>query len=217
MLRGQAEAMLGVVRSARSGTPDPRLGRVLEDCREHWLAVGRRRYPHLRDEMEDAVQTALMKIVCSDKLDSLRDAERFEAWARSLFLHTLFDLARHERRHGNRRAYVGAAEDDPEHALRNAVPDDRPSPEDLASYRERLAIVARTVSRLEVARLKFVEDLSEKEIATRQRVTRHSVAGQLKRIRKALRQALGDFQCGEGARDADARTTCHVSWRPSAR
>jgi RNA polymerase sigma factor (sigma-70 family) len=216
VLTGQAEVMLGVMRSARSETPDPRLEQVLADCRDHWLAVGRRCYPHLRDEMEDAVQTALMKIVCSDKLDTLRDAERFEAWARSLFVHTLFDLARHERRHGNRRAYVGAAEDDPEHALRDTVPDDRPSPEELASYRERLAIVARTASRLEVARLKFVEDLPEKEIATRQRVTRHSVAGQLKRIRKVLRQALGDFECDERARETDARTTCPVACETSA-
>ena len=43
-----------------------------------------------------------------------------------------------------------------------------------------------------MARLKFVEDLPEKEIAERQGLTRDSVAGQLKRIRKALRQAFED-------------------------
>ena len=71
-------------------------------------------------------------------------------------------------------------------------PTRRDSPEDLASHRERLAIVARAASKLEVARLKFVEDLPEKEIAARQGLTRDSVAGQLKRIRKSLRQAFED-------------------------
>jgi RNA polymerase sigma factor (sigma-70 family) len=203
MLKEQERTILGVVRSARSGTPDPRLGRVLEDFRQNWLVVGRRRYRQLRDGLlEEAVQTALMKLVCSDKLDTLRDAARFEAWAWSLFVHTLFDLARHERRHSNGRTYVGGApEGDPEHSLRDALPDGRPSPEDLASHRERLAIVARTASRLEVARLKFVEDLPENEIATRLRLTRYGVAGQLKRIRKVLRQALADSEYREGASD----------------
>ena len=52
--------------------------------------------------------------------------------------------------------------------------------------------MANVVSRLEVARLKFVEDLPEKEIARRRGVTRSCVAGQLKRVRKALRQSLRD-------------------------
>jgi DNA-directed RNA polymerase specialized sigma24 family protein len=143
-----------------------------------------------------------MKLVCSDKLDTLREADRLEAWARSLFVNTALDLARAGARHGNRRTYVGAPEDDPEHALRDALPDGGPSPEDLASHRERLAIVTRTASRLEVARLKFVEDLSEKEIATRRGLTRFAVAGQLKRIRRALRQALDDSKYDEGDRDA---------------
>ena len=50
------------------------------------------------------------------------------------------------------------------------------------------------VERLEVARLKFVEDLPEKEIAARQGLTRDGVAGQLKRIRKGLRDAFGDSE-----------------------
>jgi len=49
MLKEQERTILGVVRSARSGTPDPRLGRVLEDFRQNWLVVGRRRYRQLRD------------------------------------------------------------------------------------------------------------------------------------------------------------------------
>jgi RNA polymerase sigma factor (sigma-70 family) len=192
VLTGPPEAILGILRSAHSGAPDPRLDSVLEAFRKHWLALGRRRYPQLQDDLEDAVQAALMKLVSNEKLDTLRDADRLEAWARSLFVHTVLDLARDSRRHSKRRSYVGTPEDDPEHALRDALPDEAASPEDLAAYRERLAIVARAASRLEVARLKFVEDLPEKEIATRQGLTRDSVAGQLKRIRKALRQAFED-------------------------
>src|SRR5262249_50696740 len=200
VLTAPPEAILGILRSAQSGTPDPRLGNVLEGFRRHWLALGRRRYPQLQDDLEDAVQTALLKLVSSEKLDTLRDSDRLEAWARSLFVHTVLDLARDGRRHTRRRGYVGMPEDDPEHplqdapahALRDSLPDDAPTPEDLADHRERLTIVARTASRYEVARLKFVEDLPEKEIATRQGLTRDSVAGQLKRIRKALRQAFED-------------------------
>jgi RNA polymerase sigma factor (sigma-70 family) len=192
VLTGPPEAVLGILRSANSAAPDPRLGIVLEEFRKHWMKLGRRRYPHLQDDLEDAVQTALMKLLSNDKLDTLREAERLEAWARSLFVHTMLDLAREGRRHSKRRSYLGAAEEEPEHVLRDSLPDEAPSPEDLASYRERLKIVAQAASRLEVARLKFVEDLPEKEIATRQGLTRDSVAGQLKRIRKALRQAFED-------------------------
>jgi RNA polymerase sigma factor (sigma-70 family) len=192
VLIASPEAVLGILRSAHSGTPDPRLASVLESFRRYWLALGRRRYPQLQDELEDAVQTALMKLVSNEKLDTLRNADRLEAWARSLFVHTVLDLARDARRHSKRRSYVGSPEDEPEHALRDSLPDDAPSPEDLAGYRERLDIVARAASRLEVARLKFVEDLPEKEIAARQGLTRDSVAGQLKRIRKALRQEFED-------------------------
>jgi RNA polymerase sigma factor (sigma-70 family) len=192
VLTGPPESILGILRSAQSEAPDPRLGSVLEDFRKHWLALGRRRYPQLLDDLEDAVQTALMKLVSSEKLDTLRDASRLEPWARALFVHTVLDLARDGRRHSRRRIYVGTPEEDPEHALRDSMPDETPSPEQIAAHRERLAIVARTASRLEVARLKFVEDLPEKEIAARQGLTRDSVAGQLKRIRKALRQAFED-------------------------
>ena len=190
MLTGPADTILDIVRSAHSPTPDARLGPVLEGFRRRWLVLGRHRYPQLQDDLEDAVQTALMKLLTREKLDTLREADRLEAWGRSLFVHTVFDLARDGRRHSHRRTYVGHPEDDPELALRDALPDGGPSPEDLASHRERLAIVARVASRLEVARLKFGEDLPEREIATRQGLTRHSVAGRLKRIRVALRQAL---------------------------
>ena len=64
----------------------------------------------------------------------------------------------------------------------------------MTAYRERLEIVARCVEKLDVARLKFVEDLPEKEIALRLNLTRDGVAGQLKRIRRGLRIAFGDAE-----------------------
>jgi RNA polymerase sigma factor (sigma-70 family) len=203
MLIGPPESILEILGSAHSRTPDPRLGLVLESFRKQWLALGHRRYPQLRDDLEDAVQTALMKLVATEKLETLHEADRLEAWARSLFVRTVLDLARDGRRHSHRRTYVGTAEDDPEHALRDALPDSGPSPEDLASHRERLAIVARVVSRLEVARLKFVEDLPEKEIATSEGLTRFGVAGRLKRVRAAVRKALEASEYHEGGRGRD--------------
>jgi RNA polymerase sigma factor (sigma-70 family) len=194
VLTGPPEAILGILRSAQSGAPDPRLDTVLEAFRRHWLALGRRRYPQLQDDLEDAVQAALLKLVSAERLDTLREADRLQAWARALFVHTVLDLMRDGRRHSRRRGYIGQPEDDPEHALRDALPDEAPTPEDLAAYRERLAIVASTVSRQEVARLKFVEDLPEKEIATRLGMTRDSVAGQVKRMRKTLRESSEDTE-----------------------
>lgn len=192
MLTGPPEAVLGILRSANTAAPDPRLSSVLEGFRKHWMVLGRRRYPQMQDQLEDAVQTAFMKLLSTEKLDTLRDADRLEAWARSLFVHTVLDIARDGRRHSRRRSYVGTAEEDPEFALRETLPDEHDSPEELASHRERLAIVARAVAKLEVAKLKFVDDLPEKEIAARKGLTRDSVAGQLKRIRKALRDTLED-------------------------
>lgn len=192
MLNGPPEAILAILRSARSAAPDPRLGEVLEEFRRQWLALARRRYPTLRDDVEDAIQTALLKLVSGERLDGLRDATRLEAWARSVFVNSVLDVAREDLRHRQRRAYVGTAEEDPEEALRERLPSDRPTPEEMTAYRERLEIVARCVEKVDVARLKFVEDLPDKEIAERQHLTRDGVAGQLKRIRKTLRLALGE-------------------------
>jgi RNA polymerase sigma factor (sigma-70 family) len=192
VLNGPPEAILAILRSARSAAPDPRLGEVLEEFRRQWLALARRRYPTLRDDVEDAIQTALLKLVSGERLDGLRDATRLEAWARSVFVNSVLDVAREDLRHRQRRAYVGTAEEDPEEALRERLPSDRPTPEEMTAYRERLEIVARCVEKVDVARLKFVEDLPDKEIAERQHLTRDGVAGQLKRIRKTLRLALGE-------------------------
>lgn len=190
-LTGPPEAVLEVLRSAHSGTQSSHLDSVLEDFRQHWLAIGRRCYPQLANDLEDAVQIALIKLLSRDKLATLHDARRIEPWARSIFVHTVLDLLRSTRRHGRHRTYLGAPEDDPELALRQALSGENPTPEDLTLHRERLVIVARVAFRLEVARVKFVEDLPDKDIAKRHGLTRHGVASQLKRMRKVLRHALG--------------------------
>jgi RNA polymerase sigma factor (sigma-70 family) len=163
--------------SAYSVPPDPRLESVLGAFRAHWLSVGRRRYPQLADDLEDVIQNALIKLVSRDKLATLRDPARLEAWARSLFVRTVFDLLRDSRRHSEQRSCL-------------PPPDGHPTPEELASHRERLAIVARVTARLAIARSKFVEDLPTKEIARRHNLTVLAVSSRLKRARASLRQAL---------------------------
>jgi RNA polymerase sigma factor (sigma-70 family) len=192
VIHGPPEAILAILRSAHSSTPDPRLGEVLEAFRRQWMAIARKRYPSLGDDLEDAVQSALLKLVSGERLDGLKDVDRIEAWARSIFVHAVLDVLRETGRHRSRRGYVGQGDDDPEESLREQLPADHPTPEELVAHRERLAIVAHCVRDLEVARLKFVDDLPEKEIAARQNLTRDGVAGQLKRIRKSLRIVLGD-------------------------
>ena len=71
VLKGPPEAILAILRSAQSGTPDPRLGEVLEAFRSRWLAIARKRYRGMEDDVEDAVQAALLKLVSGEKLDRL--------------------------------------------------------------------------------------------------------------------------------------------------
>jgi RNA polymerase sigma factor (sigma-70 family) len=163
---------------------------VLVAFRTRWVHLGRRRYPQLGDNLEDAVQTALMKLVSRDKLATLHEVQRLDAWSRSLFVRTVLDQLRATRRHSASRPDGGTPEDNEEAALRHSSSSTNPTPEDLVLHRERLSIVSRVTAGLEVARAKFVEDLPEKEIARRQNLTRSSVASRLKRTRKLLLQAL---------------------------
>jgi RNA polymerase sigma factor (sigma-70 family) len=183
------EQTVAILRSARSAMPDPRLENVLASFRREWQSLGRRRYPAMGEALDDALQTALLKIISPDKLDGLKDHSRVGAWARSIFIHAVMDVARDLRRHRGQRLAIGP-DDDGEEFLRDRLPSADPSPEDQASERQRLAIVSRCIEKLEVAKLRFVEDLPEKEIAERLNLSRDGVAGQLKRIRKAIRNAL---------------------------
>jgi RNA polymerase sigma factor (sigma-70 family) len=193
VLKGPPEAILAILRSAQSRTPDPGLDEVLEAFRRQWRTIARRRYPNLeKEDVEDAIQSALLKLVTGDALETLKDATRLEAWARSIFVHSVLDLARHGRRHRRGRIYLGDEGEDAEEMLRDHLPSPELTPEERSAYRERLEIVARCVQKLDIARLKFVEDLTDKEIAARYGLTRDGVAGKLKRIRQRLRSALGE-------------------------
>lgn len=185
------EVVVAILRSAHTADPDPRLDDVLGAFRREWEALGRRRYAGLGDALDDALQTALLKVIAPEKLAGLQDAARVGAWARSIFIHAVMDVARDLRRHRGQRLTTGP-EQDPEDVLRERFPTLDPTPEEQASGRERLAIVARCIARLEVAKLRFVEGLPEKDIAERLELSRDGVAGQLKRIRKAIRNALED-------------------------
>jgi RNA polymerase sigma-70 factor, ECF subfamily len=190
--------VLAILRSAQSSEPDPRLDEVLAAFRRHWLSIARRRYPSLEEVVEDAVQTALLKLVSGERLAHLKEVDRLEAWARSIFINTLLDLARETRRHWRGRVEGAGPDDDPDTLLRETVPATQPSPEEQATQRERLAVVARCIEGVEVAKLKFVEGLADREIAERQGLTRDGVAGQLKRLRKVIRAALEDAGVGRG-------------------
>lgn len=191
MLTLPPETIVEILRSARSPAPDARLDLVLQAFRRDWENLGRRRYPGMGETLDDALQAALLKVISPQKLAGLKDIARVEAWARSIFIHAVMDVARDLRRHRGQRLAVGP-DDDPEEFLRDRLPSLEPTPEDRASERERLAIVARCIERLEIAKLRFIDDLPEKEIAERLALSRDGVAGQLKRIRKAIRNALGD-------------------------
>jgi RNA polymerase sigma factor (sigma-70 family) len=185
------EAIVAILRSARAAEPDPRLEQVLHAYRRDWEAIGRRRYPTLGDAIHDAIQVALLKLISPEKLESLQDHSRVHGWARSIFIHAALDVARDLRRHRGRSLATGP-DDDPEDMLRERLPALDPTPEEQVSGRERLALVAGCIERLEIAKLRFVDDLPEKEIAERLGLSRDGVAGQLKRIRKAIRNALDD-------------------------
>jgi len=184
--------VVGILRSAYSAPPDPRLESVLGAFRAHWLSVGRRRYPQLHDDLEDVIQNALIKLVSRDKLATLRDPARLEAWARSLFVRTVLDLLRDSRRHTQQQTLL-------------PPPNGHPTPEEIASHRECLAIVARVTARLEIARSKFLEDLPEEEIARRYNLTRLAVSSRLKRARASLRHALDRTPARRGPRARGGR------------
>jgi RNA polymerase sigma factor (sigma-70 family) len=185
------QAIVAILKSAQTDVPDPRLETVLQAFRREWMSLGRRRYPSLGDALEDALQIAMLKVISPAKLEGLQDLARVEAWARSIFIHAVMDVVRDLRRHRGHRIPAGPDED-PEDVLRDRLPSLGPTPEEQTSERERLAIVSRCIERLEVARLRFVEDLPERDIAERLDLSRDGVAGQLKRIRKAIRNALED-------------------------
>jgi hypothetical protein len=183
------EQTVAILRSARSATPDPRLENVLASFRREWQSLGRRRYPGMGEALDDALQTALLKIISPEKLDSLKDPVAGRA---------LGPEHLHPRGHGRGArppAPPRAAPRDRARRRRGGVscatscrPPTQPPRSKRLSGRGSPSCPA--ASRARVAKLRFVEDLPEKEIAERLDLSRDGVAGQLKRIRKAIRNAL---------------------------
>jgi len=178
-----------VLRSARGRDPDPRVSELLEAFRRQWRAVARRRYPRLGDDLDDAIQEAMTKLTDPARLDSLRDPERVEAWARSLFVHTVLDVLRAEHVHAGPRV-TQAGDDDEGESIVDLLASATQGPEEIAAHQQRLRLVMAVIGSIDVARLKFLEDLPDNEIAARCNLTRDGVAGQLKRVRKRLRGVL---------------------------
>jgi len=196
---GGAE-VVAILGSARAPEPDARLNDVLEAFRRQWRSIGRRRYPDLGEGLDDIVQEALVKLVDPQRLRALRNPAVVEAWGRSVFVRTALNALRDERPHrvGRSSFWTGDA-DDEAMVAGDILPGADPGPEDVMAREQRLRLVAETIAGVEVARLKFVDDLSDKEIAARCGLSRDGVAGQLKRIRKRLRTVLGALENGRGS------------------
>src|SRR5205814_9455674 len=62
VLDGRPEAILAILRSARSAAPDPLLSEVLEAFRRQWLAFARKRYPDLRDDRSEEHTSELQSL-----------------------------------------------------------------------------------------------------------------------------------------------------------
>lgn len=185
------ETIVAILRSAYSSTPDPRLDEVLASMRRDWLAIARRRYSTVED-VDDAIQNALVKLLAADALAALHDPAHVRVWARSIFVRAVLDLLRERRRTQQRRVVLGKPGDDPEEILRDRLPSPRISTEESASARERLRIVQRCIGDLEIPKLKFVDGLSDEEIAARCRLSPEAVRSWLKRFRKTVRRRLTD-------------------------
>jgi len=183
--------VVAILRSARVPTADPRLADLLGAFQRQWRALARKRYPRIGDDLDDAVQEAMTKLTDPRRLDSLRDPACIEAWARSLFVHAVLDLLRAEQAHAAVRAPRAArGDEEDEESIIDLLAIGAPGPEETAAHQQRLQLVVDCIAGLEVARLKFLEDLPDNEIAARCNLTRDGVAGQLKRLRKRLRHVL---------------------------
>lgn len=184
--------VVAILRTARDPHPDARLGPLLAAFQGQWERLARRRFPDLGADTDDAVQEAMLKLTDPARLDALRDPQRVEAWGRSLFVRTALDVFKLERLHVRGRAAIRADDRTDVPPLVELLPSARPGPEEIAAQRERMALVGTCLAGLDVGRLKFVEDLSDLEIARRCHMSRDGVAGRLKRLRKQVRSVLDE-------------------------
>lgn len=187
-----AEEVTIILRSATTARPDPRLEAVLQTFRREWEAIAMARYARLGPDRDDVIQYALMKLVSPDKLARLENPALVRAWARSIFVNSAIDALREQRVELRHRTWLVDGEEDSETVLRERLPSRRPGPEEITRDRERLALAMRIVEGVELARLRFVDGVPEKDLARRFGLSRDAVAGQLKRLRHRIRQILGE-------------------------
>ena len=181
--------VVAILHSGSTKDRDPRAESIFESIRSEWVRIGRARYPELADELHDAVQAALVKLISPGKLATLADPERVDVWARSIFVNTVLDFVRQGRRARSRQA----PDADGEGAdLVDRLPARTMGPEAAARQRELATIVRRAFGGLEAARLRYAEDLPERAIAERLGVSRDAVATRLRRFRQRLRAMLDD-------------------------
>jgi RNA polymerase sigma factor (sigma-70 family) len=183
------EEVVRILRTAASSRHDPRLDEVLSAYRRQWLAIARRVYPELVDDFDDAVQQASIDLLKPEVLDGLADVRNVHAWARGLFLNKLKTMARDRGRTLRRRQPV------PDHVATllewlEELAAEEPTPEELVSDRQRLAIVLRLIEEMPIARAKFLEDVPDKELAARFGKTHDAIRNYLKRVRHLLRAAV---------------------------
>ena len=182
--------VVAILRSAYTTVPDSRLTEVLEAFRHQWAAIARWRYRQLGDELDDAIQVAMAKLVSPDKLRLLVDPSGVERWGWTLFANTALDFLRDLGRQQDHRVVADGRGGDPERLLRERVPDTEPTPEEATLMRVRVTSLLDAIAALPAARLRWLADLSEQEVADRLGTTRDAVAGQLKRLRRQLRGLL---------------------------
>lgn len=156
--------------------------------RHEWETIARTRYSSLGPDIHDAIQTAFAKLLAPGTLDGLVDPTRVGAWARSVFVNTAIDFLRDRQRRDGRRAVEGLDEDP--QALCERLPAPTPGPEDVARGRELSRMLGGMLASADAARLRWVEELPEREIASRLGTTRDAVAARLKRLRHRLRKDL---------------------------
>jgi RNA polymerase sigma factor (sigma-70 family) len=187
-----AHEVVRILRTAAGIARDPMLDAVLAGFRRQWLSIARRLRPELADDFEDAVQYALIDLIDPDVLGSLREEAHVFAWARSVFWNKLTTLARDRGRERRRRCQLPENVEHMLDWLANHHASQAPTPEDQAILRERLAIVARRVAALPLARAKFVDDVADKDLALRFGRSPAAVRNYLKRVRHALRAATDE-------------------------
>jgi RNA polymerase sigma factor (sigma-70 family) len=188
------EEVTAILRSATTAQPDPRLEVVLQSFRREWEAIATARYSRLGADRDDVMQQALLKLVSPDKLARLGNPAVVRAWGRSIFVNTALDALRERYVELRHRTWLADGEADPETVLRERIPSRQPGPEETARDRERLALALRVVEEAELGRLRFVDGVREKDLARRFGLSRDAVAGQLKRLRRRIRQLLGEHE-----------------------